>query len=344
VSTQWAIRLYQEDDEEAVLRLRRLCFQEGDSAYSRERHRWLWRNPYGCYGWVAVVAGEVIGFEGRLLAPLQVLGRQTMASIGFDLMVAPRYRKKGIGRALVSTSRREIQLHGVEVSLGFTYANSSRVSEAADGLLLGDLLSCFRSATALGRFALKMWNLRYPLESAGHSDLHYMGNEQVEVEPFSPEAMGFRRLALEDTGLGDVHIVRTVPWLNWSYLQCPRRDMRFLIVRSHGESVGFVTYSIQRIRRLLSLGRVEYFASPRSVSETTAKNALLNALLSIRRVNLWCSRAFPDSQYGRLLNAIGFHYCSAGTSHVTVKIPNGCSDVTTLVDLSRWYLSPSDMF
>jgi GNAT superfamily N-acetyltransferase len=344
MSTQWRIRSYQQDDEEAVLRLRRICFRGDDSAYSRERYRWLWRNPYGCYGWVAVVAGEVIGFEGRLLAPLEVLTGRTLASIGFDLMVAPRYRGKGIGRALVSTSRQEIQLHGVAVSLGFTYATSSRVSEAAHGLLLGDLLSYFRSATSFGRFALKTWSLRHPLESAGRLDLRCMRTEQLEVEPFSPNAMAFGRLALEDTGLGDIHIVRTVPWLDWSCLQCPRRDTRFLIVRSHGELVGFVTYSIQRLRGLLSLGRVEHFASPRSVPETTAENALLNALLSVRGVDLWWSRAFPESQYGQLLNAIGFHYCYGAASHVTVAIPKGCSNETALVDRSRWYLSPSDMF
>lgn len=327
-----------------MLRLRRVCLRDEDGEFSRERQRWLWRNPYGCHGWVAVAGEEVIGFEGRLLAPLQVLSRQTLASIGFDLMVAPRHRKEGIGRALVSTSRREIQLHGVDVSLGYTNAASRRVSEAAGGLLLGDLFDYFCPATALGRFALQMRSLRYPLDCVDHSDLYRMGIAQVEVEPFFPEAMVFRRLALEDAGLGDVHIIRTVPWLNWSSLQRPRRDMRFLIVRSHGETVGYVTYSIRRLRGLLSLGRIEYFASPRSVSGTTAKNALLKALLSVRGVDLWWSKAFHHSQYGRLLSAIGFRYCHGPASHVTVTIPNSCPEEIALVDCSRWHLTPSDMF
>lgn len=344
MSTQWVIRRYQEDDEAAVLRLRRVCLREEDSECSRERQKWLWQNPYGCYGWVAVAGEDIIGFEGRLLAPLQVLSRQTLASIGFDLIVPPRHRRKGIGHALVSTSRREIQLHGAEVSLGYTNDRSSRVSQAADGLLLGDLSNYFCPATTLGRFALQLWSIRYPLESIDHSDLSHMGISQVEVEPFSPETMDFRRLASVDAELGDVHIIHTVPWLNWYYLQRPRRDIRLLIVRSHGETVGYVTYSIRRLRRLLNLGRIEYFASPRSVSRTTAMNALLKALASTDGVDLWWSRAFPDSQYGRLLSAIGFRCCHDVASHVIVTIPKSCPEETALVDCSRWYLAPSDMF
>jgi GNAT superfamily N-acetyltransferase len=114
---RWAIRLYHEGDEGALLQLRTLCFPKDDPRSQRERQMWLRRNPYGCQGWVAAAGGEVIGYEGLLLAPLQLLNHQAFAGIRFDLMVAPRHRGKGIGHALVSTCHREIEQSGAELSL-----------------------------------------------------------------------------------------------------------------------------------------------------------------------------------------------------------------------------------
>jgi GNAT superfamily N-acetyltransferase len=98
MNVQWAIRPYQDADMDALMRLRRICFPNEDVDSLPERHSWLARSPYGCYQWVVVSGGEVIGYEGRLLAPLQLINRQTFAGVGFDLMVAPRYRGRGIGR------------------------------------------------------------------------------------------------------------------------------------------------------------------------------------------------------------------------------------------------------
>jgi GNAT superfamily N-acetyltransferase len=339
---RWAIRLYHEGDEGALLQLRTLCFPKDDPRSQRERQMWLRRNPYGCQGWVAAAGGEVIGYEGLLLAPLQLLNHQAFAGIRFDLMVAPRHRGKGIGHALVSTCHREIEQSGAELSLGFTNALSSRLAEASRGVLLGDLPAFFYPTSILGRLGLGMWGIRHPLSKAHNSALHSPEPVHIDVEPLRPAIADLHRLASLDGRFGDHRIIRTLPWLDWRYLQCPEPHMRFLIVRAHGEIIGYVAYSAQRFRRHLKIGKIEHVAFPPNVPVTTAKDALVKVLSSSDGIDLWWSRAFLDSEYGRLLSAIGFSHCQSVASRVVVTIPAE-QPKELVLDRSRWYLSPSDM-
>jgi predicted N-acetyltransferase YhbS len=343
VNTQWAIRPYQEGDEDALLQLRRLCFPKDDVGSQAEHHLWLARDPFGCCECVAVSGGEVIGYQGRLLAPLQLLDRQTFAEIGFDLMVSPRYRGRGIGGALVSASRREAKQRGAEVSIGFRNACWGRVLRVDQEVLLGHLPALFCATSTWGRLSLGMWSIRYPLVKADDSILHRSEHVQVDVEALQPTTADLHDLALLDGGFGAIRIIRTIPWLDWCYLQRPEPPVRFLIVRAHGETIGYVIYSARRFHRLLSIGKIEHVAFPRAVPVATAKDALVKALLSTDDIDLWWSRAFPHSEYGRLLSAIGFSHCPGLASRVVVTIPDEHAKELVL-DCSRWYLSPSDMF
>jgi GNAT superfamily N-acetyltransferase len=342
VNTQWAIRSYQEGDEDGVLQLRRLCFPKDDLGSQAEHHLWLARDPYGCCECVALSGGEVIGYQGRLLAPLQLLDRQTFADIGFDLMVAPRYRGRGIGGALVSASRRETKKRGAEVSIGFRNARWGRALRVDQDVLLGNLPALFSATSMWGRLSLGMWSIRHPLVKADHSTLHRSEHVQVDVEALQPTTTDLHDLASLDGGFGGIRIIRTIPWLDWCYLQRPEPHMRFVIVRAHGEAIGYVIYSAQRFRRLLSIGKIEHVAFPRAVPVTTAKDALVKVLMNTDGIDLWWSRAFPDSEYGRLLSAIGFCHCPDVASRVVVTIPEEHAKELVL-DRSRWYLSPSDM-
>jgi GNAT superfamily N-acetyltransferase len=342
MNTQWSIRPYEEGDEGALLRLHRLCFPEDHLGSQSERHSWLARDPYGCYECVAVAGDEVIGYQGRLLVPLQLLNRETLADIGFDLMVAPRHRGRGIGRALVSTSRRETRRRGAEVSLGFRNARWGRVMRVDQEILLGDLTALFYPTSTLGWLSLGMFSIRHRLVKAEYSALHFAEHGQVDVEALDPTVADLHLLASLDRGFGDIRIIRTVPWLEWCYLQRPEPHMHFLIVRAHGEAIGYVIYSANRFRRLLSIGKIEHVAFPRVVPVTIPKDVLVKVFLNVHGVDLWWSRAFRDSEYGRLLSAVGFCQCRDFASRVVVTIPGG-EPKELMLDRSRWYLSPSDM-
>jgi hypothetical protein len=68
----------------------------------------------------------------------------------------------------------------------------------------------------------------------------------------------------------------------------------------------------------------------------------VKVFLNVHGIDLWWSRAFPDSEYGRLLSAVGFCQCRDFASRVVVTIPCG-EPKELMLDRSRWYLSPSDM-
>jgi GNAT superfamily N-acetyltransferase len=342
MTTHWVIRPYQDADMEALVRLRRVCFPNDGVESQVEHHSWLARDPYGCCECVAVSGGEVIGYQGRLLAPLQLLNRQTFADIGFDLMVAPRYRGRGIGGALVSVTRRETKRRGAEVSLGFRNARWGRVLRDDQDILLGHLPILFYPTSSLGGLSLEMWSIRHRLVKSGHPTLDRSRRIQVEVEALLPRPADLHDLASLDGRFGDIRIIRNIQWLDWCYLQRPEPHMRFQIVRAHGEIVGYVMYSVQRFHRLLSIGKIEHVAFPRVVPLQTAKDALTQVLLTTDDIDLWWSRAFLDSEYGRLLSAIGFSHCLDFASRVVVTIPNERAKERVL-DCSQWYLSPSDM-
>jgi GNAT superfamily N-acetyltransferase len=341
MTAQWAVRPFEDADIDAVIRLFQLRFPNEDTGSLRERHSWLARNPYGCYQWVVVSDGKVIGYEGRLLAPLQLVNRRTFAGVGFDLVVAPAHRGKGIARALVSTSRRETGLRGAEVSLGFTNAGSSRVL-LAEGVLLGDLQVMFYPNSTLGRLALRIWRARYPLKVDPRVG-RPAEQAHLSVEASNANPADLHRFALLDEGFEGLHLIHTVQWLDWCCLQRPKPEMRFVIVRVHGETIGYVMYSAQRFHGLLSIGKIEHVAFLRAVPLLTERHALVKVLISVGDIDLWWSRAFPDSQFGRLLSAIGFSLCSSFPSRVVVTIPSEHATQQVL-DCSRWYLSPSDMF
>lgn len=342
MDTEWAIRPYQEDDEGALLQLRRVCFPLDDAGSRAEHHLWLARDPYGCCECVAVSGGEVIGYQARLLAPLQLLNRQTIADIGVDLMVTPRYRGRGIAGALVSATREEAKQRGAELSIGFRNANWGRVLRVDQDVLLGHFPAFFCATSTLGRLSLGMWGIRHPLVKADHSIMDAPERVQVDVEALQPTTGDLHDLTLLDGGFGDIRLIRPVPWLEWCYLQRPESNMRFLIMRAHGGPIGYVLYSVRPFHRLLTLGKIEHVAFPRAIPVTTAKDALVKVFLNIDDIDLWWSRAFPDSEYGQLLSAIGFSHCPDAASRVVVTIPDEHAKELVL-DRSRWYLSPSDM-
>jgi hypothetical protein len=217
------------------------------------------------------------------------------------------------------------------------------VSEAAEGLLLGHLSDFYRPTTALGRLGLQVWSIRHPLLNVHHPALHGWKAIEIEVRPFKPTTTVFQLLASLDPAPNDVRIVRTLSWLNWRYRDRPGPQECFLMLRSRGETVGYVTYSVRRYRGL-RIGEIEDLELPPSVGGETAEDVLLEVLSSADPIDLWRSRMFPDSKYGRLLSAAGFFYCPDFGSFVTVTVPSGCPDGKLLVDDSRWYLSPADVF
>jgi GNAT superfamily N-acetyltransferase len=342
IDTQWAIRPYEKDDEEALLQLRRVCFPKDIAGSRTQHHSWLAEDPYGCCECVAVWGGEVIGYQARLLAPLQISSRQTLADIGVDLMVAPRYRGRGVGGALVTVTRQEAKRRGAEVSIGFRNRRWGRILRVNEDVLLGNFPAMFHAASTLGRLSLAAWSLRYPLVNADHSNSNPSEHVQVDVEALRPKTADLHDLVLLDGRFGVIRILRMVPWLDWCYLRRPESQMRFLIVRVHREPIGYVLYTLQRFHELLTIGKIEHVAFPRAVQLTTARDALVKVLRGTADIDLWWSRAFPDSEYGRLLCDVGFGYCPDVASRVVVTITDERTKELVL-DRSKWYLSPSDM-
>jgi GNAT superfamily N-acetyltransferase len=342
IDTQWVIRPYQEDDEGALLELRRICFPKDIAGSRREHHLWLAQDPYGCCECVAVSGSEVIGYQARLLAPLQISGRQTFADIGVDLMVAPRYRGRGVAGALVTATRLEAKQRGAEVSIGFRNAKWGRTLRVNGDVLLGHFPAMFRSTSTLGQVSLATWSLRYPLVNADHSISDPKEHVLVDLESLRPKTADLRDLALFERGFEDIRIIRTVQWLDWCYLRRPASQMRFLIVRTHNEPIGYVLYSTQQFHRIFTIGKIEHVAFPLAVGLTTARSALASVLRGTAGIDLWWSRAFPDSEFGRLLGDVGFGYCPDVASRVVVTIPDERTKELVL-DRSKWYLSPSDM-
>ncbi len=103
------------DDEAAVLRLLAAALGWSDDDRHRDLFRWKHRDgPFGpSPAWVAVAAGEIVGFRAFLRWEFERDGRAIRAVRAVDTAVHPRHQRQGLFARLTSEALPELRADGV---------------------------------------------------------------------------------------------------------------------------------------------------------------------------------------------------------------------------------------
>ena len=199
----YELAAYEPAQRDDYLRLLQAAW--GDLALTPAEFDWWFRdNPAGSLMSVARADGEVVGVASHSLFRMQLDGAERVASFSVHATTAEAARGQGIFEALERKHEHEAQERGVAVVLAFA-------SKPTAPIFLGPL-----GWTEIGR--LRVW--ARPLPRLG-SRRRAVG----QIERF--------RHAGDAAAEWPNHVVRDAPYLNWRFVESPRRYDAFALAGSY---------------------------------------------------------------------------------------------------------------
>lgn len=301
------IALRRAEDDDQLFKIYAEVFGPEDAAASRRRWRWQYiENPTnGAQGpeiWVVRHDGQLMGQYASMAVRLWWGDREVHASWGMDVFVKEEARRLGLGERLFRAWS-----DNVDVALGLGLTSSSYGLFRKLGFRDLGLVPFFQRvldprAVAVRRLGSVLGAAAAPALGVALRALY----PERPLESFLPERPFERRVAVEIrkvTGFGAEYdrlwdalrrfyvmcVRRDAAYLNWKYVQCPRRyDIRE--ARRKGDLVGFVVTRHEDYRGLRLGWIVDVFADP---SDHEAKDALLEAALEdFRQARVARAQAF----------------------------------------------------
>ncbi len=250
---QWKVREGNEEDIEGVLSLRKMVFGKAEEDKLDPRF-WRWQmreNPDGA-GWIYVAeeGGEIIGHLADLPKRFSVQGRITLGTLTHDMMVHPRYRRKGISTATAKLGIRKVEKGKGEFMTAYSIRleslNSLLKVGWREGVKLPVLVYPIRFYGIINRY------LHFKLGSlliGGMARCFYLvlsgkkeGKKEdgVEIRRVHELDESFDLFWEKAISLYPIMGVRDRTYLNWRYLQHPTRDYIIYRALERGEMKGYV--------------------------------------------------------------------------------------------------------
>lgn len=198
---------------------------------SNAEHRYDWLYRGGTDGpaltWLAIddQTGEPAGATSFFRRRVLVAGEVVPGALGGDGFVRPAFRRRGIGAALHTASRRDMERHGIQVMFGTPMpANQSPLAHAG----AFDVTVSTRFVRPLSAKLLHMPDpvarLMDPLLRPEKQDLRL-----EPVRPNDPRIDALWRATWLELG---VATVRDAAFYTWRFLQAPaQRQQAFVILR-----------------------------------------------------------------------------------------------------------------
>jgi len=238
---------YTPEDRRAVDALYRRVFGNDSADASRLRWDWQYRfNPNNPGGtpviWIAREGPTIVGQYATMPVRLQVHGRETDASWGMDVMVAPERQRQGMGEVLFRTWDRHV---GASLGLG--------LSESSHHLLRklrwpepGPVPCLVKPLT---RRALKRPDWPEPINMLVSAVTLPVVKVVARARPLRAEMAVIRRFQPGFTGLWErlapkfeFAVRRDAPYLNWKYNETPHVRYTLAALSRGGGLDGYAVY------------------------------------------------------------------------------------------------------
>jgi hypothetical protein len=318
---------------------------------------WEWKyfqNPAGehmMYVAIEPIESKIVGEIGTIPIKTQIQGKDTLATQVVDIVILPKYQKRGPFFQLERLSREEnikrLILMSYAVSIKRTYKISTKV------LKFKGVSPIMRHTKIIdpGPFIYKkikvrpLANLlggigRFFMRSMQRLKDHKMVSKKYEFEDIRHFDSRFDEFWKRESQNYEIIIVRDSEYLNWRYIRNPIENYKIFCVKDTGTIRGFIVLNIfeqEGIRR----GRIaDIFIEKHN---TDVYNTLLNKALDyffserVAIVSTWAG----DEWFSSMFEKSGF---SKGETPHDLIVRSYDDDIKYdyIADRKNWYLTMGD--
>jgi predicted N-acetyltransferase YhbS len=362
----WEISTYEEEDKAGVLALIR--DEYGDVDLAQEAYfDWLKRaSPPGVRQWLVREkgTGRVITSGTTVAARATWRGQGVPALLGFNIVVAPEYRRQGIHTTLVQQTGEDIERAGYRFALIFPNPKSMpqlsrsknyhHVSEVP--LLIRPLNMRALAGARIGN-PLLGWGVNLGWEVAGRTAWRVQ----------RPSRDGGPVRISEDTVLDESYdhfwaqvrtkyalmLVRDRAFLQWRFRDIPTREYQVLSARQHGANsnstiLGYAVLRQADVKGTMTGLIADFMVLPGDLGEEAGLRLLHAALQRFKqaRVSLTGGLVLPHTQEYAIMRRAGFlrapRQFAPQPFHLFIR--SYCSDppLSALTRPKSWYVSIAD--
>lgn len=357
----WELSTYREGDKDGILALIRDEYGEVDLA-DGSYYDWLREaSPPDIGQWVVreKKTGRVISAASMVGVRAIWKGQEIKMLLGFNMVVAPEYRRQGIHSILIRQTREEVRAAGFCLSTIFPNPRSMPQLErsktyyhVSEVPLLIRPLDMRALANARGSNAVLTWASTLGWALAGRS----LWREQ------GPPGAGSPLCISEDLMLGngydrfwrrvktkyDLMMVRDRTFLTWRFLDIPTREYQILSARQGDEILGYMVLRQTSVRGTMS-GLICDFLVVEGEEGSRAGQHLLRAALERLKgaqMPLAGGLVLPHTHEYALMRRAGFLSAPKPFApqpfHLFVRSHRDDPPLEVLTRPETWYVSIAD--
>jgi GNAT superfamily N-acetyltransferase len=317
----WEISSYQEGDKEGILALIRDEYGDTDladgdyfdwlrAACPPDIHQWLVREK---------ATGRVISAGTSVAARAVWQGREIGALLGFNIVVAPEYRRQGIHTALTKQTREDVKKAGYCLTTVFPNPKSMPQLARSDNfhlvsqvpLLVRPLDMRTLMQERVGN-PLLVWGGTLGWAVAGRT----LWREQRQPHDGQPMQIsadtvldgGYDRFWSEVRTKYDLMLVRDRAFLQWRFCDIPTRSYQLLSARQADRILGYIVLYQANIRGIMSGIIADFMVLPGALGDRAGSYLLAATLQQFKKaqVPLTGGLMLPHTQEYALMRRAGY--------------------------------------
>jgi predicted N-acetyltransferase YhbS len=361
VERDWEISIYRDEDKPGMLALVRNEYGEIDLA-DGDYFDWLRAAcPPDMKQWLVREkgTGRVISAATKVGMRAIWRGKEIRALLGFNMIVAPEYRRQGIHTELTRQTGEEIQKAGFCLCTIFPNQksmpqlarspNHHHVSEVpllvrpldmrvlADGHL-SNRLWAGASRLGWGLAGRTLWRERRP--APANSSLHVVRDLVLDE--------AYDRFWQQVRTKYDLMVVRDQAFLTWRFLEIPTRQYEILSARQDGQILGYLVLRLADVRGTPTGIIADFLVLPGRQGDLAGGHLLHVALNRFREsgMPLAGALALPHTQEYGLMRRAGLIRAPKRFApqpfHLFVRSYCDLPPLKALTNPQTWYISIAD--
>jgi predicted N-acetyltransferase YhbS len=357
----WEISTYEPGDKAGILALIRAEY--GDVDLAEEAYfDWLRSaSPPGVRQWIVKekATGRVITAGTSVAARASWRGKELHALLGFNIVVAPEYRRQGIHTALTRQSGEDVRQAGYRFTTIFPNAKSmGQLARSPNYHLVSQVPLVIRPLDVrtlmamTGRNSLLAWGAELSWQVAGRTLWRERGpgrdgpTVRISEDVVLDEAYDqFWKLVRSKY---DLMLVRDRAFLQWRFKDIPTRHYQILSARQDGQLLGYIVLRQAPVRGIMTAMIADLLVLPGERGEAAGLHLLQTALQRFKdaKAPLVGGLMLPHTHEYRILRRAGFlrapRPLAPQTFHLFVRLYADEPPLDAITCPESWYVSIAD--
>lgn len=355
----WAVRKAAGEEAKEIIKLFNLIYE---IPKTNDEYVWLYQNnPSGpSQVWLAIDKKTGITVSARPIFPwrMKILDEELIVTQAGDALTHPDYRRRGIFTALVKATWSDLREQGIPLT--YSFSNDGSLSVYRKVKIGPEKHTGCHEIGFLRRMVKPLQSEELLANTFGKNSLSkHLGRLLDLLIGFLTESIAWDRsrpLTISEIRQFDYRFdllwkrvsrcftvigVRDSTFLNWRYIDTPRRKHTVLSVEERGEVQGFAVFEVEQSTGSVKQAcLVEVFAIP----DSGITRSLLTAVAKYcreRGVSRMIAWALEGSDYAKTLQRVGFIARRDRISfavHIHTNVPYSA----ILLDSKNWFITLGD--